>query len=114
MSMLNYSRLGYARLQALSLLDGLGTLTETGVLRGLSDMDESVRERAVLLTPKVARNGAVSDDLWARLKLLAADRSPRVRYQLCFTAGQIIGLNGCNSLPVILALAENPCCKRRC
>ena len=26
---------------------------------------------------------------WARLKLLAADRSPRVRYQVCFAVGQI-------------------------
>jgi putative membrane-bound dehydrogenase-like protein len=89
LSMLNYSRLPYARLQALGVLDGLGALTEAALLRGLSDMDESVRERAVSLTPKVARSGAVGDDVWTRLKILAADPSPRVRYQLCLTLGQI-------------------------
>jgi putative heme-binding domain-containing protein len=89
LSMLNYSRLPYARLQALSLLDGLGSLTAAALLRGLSDADASVRERAVLLTPNVAHDGVVSDDIWARLKTLAADPSPRVRYQLSLALGQI-------------------------
>jgi putative membrane-bound dehydrogenase-like protein len=108
-SMLNYSRLPYARLQALSLLDGLGNLSEAALLRGLSDMDEGVRERAVLLTPKVARNGTVSDDVWARLKMLGTDPSPRVRYQLGLTLGQINRSERATLLAGLFARApENP------
>jgi putative heme-binding domain-containing protein len=87
-SMLNNSQLPVARLQALSVLDGMGALNEGHIFRGLRDLDENVRNRAVLLSEKLISNGVVSDVLWNELKAMAGDASIRVRYQFAFTLGE--------------------------
>ena len=88
-NMLNSALLPLSRLHALHVLDGLGRLTEAHVLKGLTDPNVWVREHAVLLSEKLAVNGVVSDSLWARLTALTTDPSPRVRYQLALTLGEI-------------------------
>jgi putative heme-binding domain-containing protein len=87
--MLENSRLAQARLQALSALDGLDALNETTLRKGLSDHDDAVRERAVLLCEKLIANRDISDALWDQLMSLADDPAIRVRYQLAFTLGEI-------------------------
>jgi putative membrane-bound dehydrogenase-like protein len=67
-----------AKLHALSALDGLGALTESTLLSALGDGDAQVRERALLLL-RTRKPGGLAQ---ARLSALAADPSPRVRFQL--------------------------------
>jgi len=88
-NMINNSRLGHVRMQALCALDGIGGLKEGVLLKALRDSDESVREHAVALSERVVRNGKVSDAVWSRISALAADPSIRVQYQLAFTLGDI-------------------------
>jgi putative heme-binding domain-containing protein len=88
-NMARQSKVPLVRLHALHALSGLGALQEAQVLRGLGDDDEHMREHAVLLSERLVTNGVASDELWARLKSLAADPSPRVRYQLALTLGVI-------------------------
>jgi len=88
-NMLNNSRVPLARLRALHALDGLGSLREAQVLRGLQDFDARVREDAVWLSERLVTNGLISDVLWGQLRMLAGDPSLRVRYQLAFTVGEI-------------------------
>src|SRR6185295_10202 len=65
-------------------------LAASHVLTALGDADEAVREHAVLLSEKVySRAGSLTGDLQKKLRKLAADPSPRVRYQLAFTFGEI-------------------------
>jgi putative membrane-bound dehydrogenase-like protein len=78
-----------ARLHALHALDGLGALNQTHVLDGLRDSDARVRSQAVLLSERLSHDGALPDALWNQLRLLSADLSIRVRYQLAFTVGEI-------------------------
>ncbi|HXW04461.1 MAG TPA: PVC-type heme-binding CxxCH protein [Vicinamibacterales bacterium] len=78
-----------ARLHALYALDGLGGLAEAYVLRALQDEDAGVREHGVRLAERVSGVHEISDTLWQRLKAAAADPSPRVAYQLGFSAGEI-------------------------
>jgi putative membrane-bound dehydrogenase-like protein len=92
-NMVNRSQLAIARLNALCALAGQGLLTEAVLLRGLQDKDALVRERAVLLVERFARNGVVTEPLWNQLTALAADDSIRVRYQLAFTLGEIRARN---------------------
>jgi putative membrane-bound dehydrogenase-like protein len=87
-SMLNNAHFGLTRLHALHVLDGLGGINDAHLLRGLKDMDEAVREHAVLLSEKRIQNGSVSDLLWFELKQMAGDSSPRVRFQLALSLGQ--------------------------
>ena len=89
-NMLRNSRLPLARLHALHSLAGMAALNESHVIKGLTDLDERLREHAVLLSEMLVRNGAVSDTLWGQLKSLAGDPSIRVRYQLAFTLGEIL------------------------
>ena len=88
-NMLASSRVPLARLHALHVLDGLGALNQTHVLTGLRDQDERVREHAVLLSEKLVKGGALADALWNQLRLMAADPSIRVRFQLAFTVGEL-------------------------
>ena len=86
-----------ARMHALHVLDGqefllaghqTRALLESHVAKALNDMDERVREHAVLLAEKFLTNGTVSDELWEQLAARAGDASPQVRYQLALTLGQ--------------------------
>jgi putative membrane-bound dehydrogenase-like protein len=88
-NVLDTSRVPLARLHALYVLDALGTLKEAHVLKALSDADERVREHAVRLSEKLAKDGILTDTLWGQLRILAADPSVRVRYQLALTMGEI-------------------------
>ena len=105
-NMVSKSRLPLARLHALHVLDGLDALSDPVVLSGLQDKDALVREHAVLLSEKLLKNGLPSDALWDQLKTMASDSSPRVRYQLAFTLGE---LRGPNRLPVLAQIiARDP------
>ncbi len=88
-SMFSYSRAPLARLHALRALDGTGALSQEQLLRALRDTDARVREQAVLIAEQPARGGTLADAIWRQLKLLAADPSIRVRYQLALTMGEI-------------------------
>jgi putative membrane-bound dehydrogenase-like protein len=88
-SMLDSSRVPLGRLHALHVLDRLGALKEAHVLQALRDPDERVREHAILLAEKLVRGGTLADTLWDQLRLLAADPSFHVRYQLALTMGEI-------------------------
>lgn len=85
-----------ARLHALGVLAGLRALDIPAVLVGLGDADAHVRERAVLLTEKVATPGALSLALVEKLAGLVGDASARVRFQLALT------------LPSLLAVQASP------
>jgi putative membrane-bound dehydrogenase-like protein len=88
-SMFANSRIPLARLHALHALDGLGALNRGHVLAGLRDADGRVREHAVLLSEKLLAAGALPDAVWDQLRLMAADPSVRVRYQLALTVGEL-------------------------
>jgi putative membrane-bound dehydrogenase-like protein len=86
---LNASLLPLTRLHALHVLDGLGALTPALLRAALRDQDQHVREHAVRLAEKLAKNGALPDALWNQLRQMAADPSIRVRSQLALTLGEI-------------------------
>jgi putative membrane-bound dehydrogenase-like protein len=87
-----------ARMHSMHVLDGqqfsLGAgrparaLLESHIVSALGDVDDRVREHAVLLAERFMTNGTVSDQLWDQLTARAGDPSPQVRYQLAFTLGQ--------------------------
>jgi putative membrane-bound dehydrogenase-like protein len=93
----------FARVQALYSLDGLGALSATHVRRGLDDRDAAVREHAVRLSERVARDGRVPTDVWSALVARVDDEAPRVRYQLAFTLGE---LTHPERLPLLARLLE--------
>jgi putative membrane-bound dehydrogenase-like protein len=72
------------RLHALWTLEGLGLLTEVFIVQGLRDADPGVREHALRLAEV-----HLSDSLRNAIRGLAKDESPRVRFQLAFTAGEL-------------------------
>lgn len=82
-----------AKHHALGALDGLGALDAGTVLAALAEPDARVRERAVLMAEKLALAGASLAPLADRLAALADDADPRVRLQLAFTCGTILGRN---------------------
>jgi putative heme-binding domain-containing protein len=86
---LNVSLLPLTRLHALHVLDGLGALTQAHLRAALRDRDRHVREHAVRLAEKLAKNGLLPDALWNPLRQAAADPSIRVRCQLALTMGEI-------------------------
>lgn len=88
-SMLNQSRLVQARVAALHALVGGGALTEADVLKALGDPDAQVREHGVLVAETLFTNGDASDVILGQLRALTTDSSPRVRYQLAFTLGEL-------------------------
>lgn len=75
-----------ARMHALYVLDGLGTLDAATLLKGLSDRHPGVRAHAVRLAEQLAPGDG---RLRERLQALAADPSPRVRYQVAFSLGEL-------------------------
>lgn len=78
------------RAYALHALDGMNTLQPVHVARAMNDPDDRVREQAILLSEKfVTDNGALPNVLFSQFGRLSADPSPRVRYQLAFTLGQV-------------------------
>jgi putative membrane-bound dehydrogenase-like protein len=86
---LNKSRLTQARVLALHALAGAGALTEDDVLKAMRDLDARLREHAVLVSETLFTNGNSSEPIFGQLSALIADPSPRVRYQLAFTLGEI-------------------------
>jgi len=89
--LLKESKVPRARMHALHVLDGLGALTESHILLGLSDSDEVVREHAIKLSEKLITDGVPTEELLTKLQELASDSSIRVRYQLAFTSGEVKG-----------------------
>jgi putative membrane-bound dehydrogenase-like protein len=74
------------RLHALWTLEGLGQLEDTLVEQALGDAEAGVRENAIRLAePRLGR----SPSLMTRLLALAADPSPKVRFQLLCTLGSV-------------------------
>jgi putative heme-binding domain-containing protein len=74
-----------ARLHALWSLHGLQELRDADLLRALSDDSSGVREHAVKLSElRLDKNPALLD----RVRALAADPDPRVRFQLAFSLGE--------------------------
>src|SRR6185369_10733532 len=86
---LNQSRLVQARVLALHALVGAEALTEEDALKALRDSDARVREHGVLVSETLFKNGDASEAILGQLKTLIADPSPRVRYQLAFTLGEL-------------------------
>jgi putative membrane-bound dehydrogenase-like protein len=101
-NLLAYSRVPLARAHALHALDGLGALNQTHVLSGLRDADGRVRKHAVLLSEKLVQAGTLPDPVWNQLRLMAADPSVRVRYQLAFTVGELRRPDSAQVLATIL------------
>ncbi|MBU6300312.1 MAG: c-type cytochrome [Verrucomicrobia bacterium] len=85
-----------AKLHALGVLHGLGGLRETALLTALGDEEPLVRERAIELAALLPQPG---EALQAQLTSLAADASPRVRFQL------VLALRSWPSREVLLQLA---------
>ncbi len=83
------SRSPLGRLHALYALDGLGALRPADLQLALRDSDEWVRTHAVRLCETLTHNGNIPNELWNPLRLLAADRSVHVRYQVAWTLGEI-------------------------
>jgi putative membrane-bound dehydrogenase-like protein len=86
---LNRSRVPQGRVVALHALAGAEALTEADVLGAMRDQDERVRENGVLVAETLFKNGDTSEVILGAFRALVADPSPRVRYQLAFTLGQL-------------------------
>jgi putative membrane-bound dehydrogenase-like protein len=80
-----------AKIHALTVLDGLSSVTSAGLLHALGDKNEHVRERGLALIDHVAVHGEIADSLWLQVEKLSADPSPRVRFQLALSAGLLQG-----------------------
>jgi putative membrane-bound dehydrogenase-like protein len=78
-----------ARLHALYTLDGLGALDAPLVTAALRDTDAHVREHALALAEGFFP-GEDAGGLIAAALSLADDPSPRVRFQLAFTLGELL------------------------
>lgn len=77
-----------ARLQALSTLDGLNTLSPEIVLRGLRDAHSGVREQAVRLCEGFLRQFEPPPTLTDQLVKMTDDPEIRVRYPLALNLGE--------------------------
>jgi putative membrane-bound dehydrogenase-like protein len=86
---LTRSRLTQGRIMALHGLVGASALTEEDVLNALRDPDDRVREHGVLASETLFKNGDASEAILGQLRALVMDPSPRVRYQLSFTLGEL-------------------------
>ena len=90
-NMLQLARSPLARLHALATLDGLGTLEEAHVARGLRDEDDRVCILAIRLAAKLGRgNAAAIDAWWPALDALADDASLQVRYELALACSELL------------------------
>ena len=76
-----------ARMHALHALQGLKALTSGEVIHALGDADPRLREHAL----RLSEGFGLSAGLPERLRALADDPDPRVRYQLAFTLGAFPG-----------------------
>jgi putative membrane-bound dehydrogenase-like protein len=77
-----------ARLHALWSLEGLGALSDSDLLRGLSDEIGGVREHAVRLAePRLNSIPKLRDGIFE----LAGDPDRRVRFQVAFSLGEVAG-----------------------
>jgi putative membrane-bound dehydrogenase-like protein len=95
---LGRSRIPQARLFALRALQGAGVLTEDDVLAALRDTDDRVREHGLRVAESLFRDGRTSGAIEAQLRGLLNDPSPRVRYQLAFTLGELPQSNPAQAL----------------
>jgi putative membrane-bound dehydrogenase-like protein len=75
-----------ARIHALYTLNGLNALTTTELSMALKDNDAGVRENAVKLAEHFL---SLSPEIYKHLLLLENDPSPKVRFQLLLTLGDI-------------------------
>ncbi|MEY4385181.1 MAG: hypothetical protein RLY20_464 [Verrucomicrobiota bacterium] len=78
-----------ARLHSLYTLAGLEALKPDDISNALADEDDRVREQAVRLANAFIQNGNIPNGLWSQLAVHANNRSPRVRFELAFTAGAV-------------------------
>lgn len=90
--MVGDSESALGRLHALCALEGFGPASEAVVLKALADKDEHVRERAVTFAERLVTAGSQNGKLMTALGALRDDASPRVRFQLTLTVGNLVGL----------------------
>ncbi|MFN7938213.1 MAG: PVC-type heme-binding CxxCH protein [Bryobacteraceae bacterium] len=89
-----------ARMHALWLLEGIGSLEEADVLTALNDPQAGVREHAIRISESLPPSPKLEQALLARVK----DEAIRVRFQLAFTLGN---LNSAAARSAIVTLAAN-------
>lgn len=78
------------RLHALYALDSLSALALNHVIKALDDSAAGVREHGVRLSEEfLSAEAVMTAALEKKLLSLASDPSPRVRYQLAFTLGEV-------------------------
>ena len=77
------------RIHALYALQGLLALDPKHLLGSLADSDERVREHAVRLSETVLLGTRGTGPLAEKLLAMTTEHSPRVRYQLAFTLGEV-------------------------
>jgi putative membrane-bound dehydrogenase-like protein len=90
------------RAHALWTLHGLGALEDAEVEKGLHDPSAGVREQALRLAEDPLKGSAA---LRKAVAALADDPSPRVRFQLAFTAGEADALE---TAAALARLARHP------
>lgn len=97
------SRSMHGRLHALYALQGLISLENRHLLVALGDPDERVREHAVKLAePLLGSSRTGGGALVDKLLAMTGDLSPRVRYQLAFTLGEVRHANQPRALAEII------------
>jgi len=99
--LLQTSNSSLGKLHALWTLAGLNALTPKDVIAGLSDSHSGVREHAVRLAEPFAGN---NKSVMQALLGLTNDQSPRVRFQLALSLGEV---NSQKSLQALTELAKN-------
>jgi putative membrane-bound dehydrogenase-like protein len=87
------------RMNALSVLKGLGLLRRDSVLHALEDADAHVRAHAIRMAEGFERDPVVAE----RLVAMAADPDIAVRYQAAFTLGGVTGEDRDRALASLLA-----------
>ncbi len=98
------SKSATARSHALWTLEGLGALKPAFIERALKDSEPGVREQALRLAePHLAGSKALRRAVVA----LADDPSPRVRFQLAFTLGEMDPLEATDALAKLAARADS-------
>ena len=88
-ALLAKARTALGRMHALYALQGLLALHQNHLLASLADRDERVREHAVKLSEAMVTGTVGSGPVAEKLLAMTGDLSPRVRYQLAFTLGDV-------------------------
>ena len=83
------SKSAVTRIHVLYALQGMFLLDTRHLLAGLADADERVREHAVRLSEPSLTGARGSSALAEKLLTMTTEHSPRVRYQLAFTLGEL-------------------------